>query len=82
VAIKRIKLSEQMRRAIEASGLTRYRIWKLTGIDQSTLSKFANRKIDLSMESLDKLADLLDLNITAGTAPAKGKSFQKVIRKG
>ncbi len=77
MAAKRIKLSEQVRQAIEASGLTRYRIWQLTGINQSTLSKFANRKIDLSMDSLDKLADVLDLNIIAGTAPAKGK-----VRKG
>jgi transcriptional regulator with XRE-family HTH domain len=71
VAPKRTKFSDQVRRAIEASGLTRYRIWQETGIDQATLSKFANRTAGLSMSALDKLAELLDLNVTAGKQPAK-----------
>jgi transcriptional regulator with XRE-family HTH domain len=76
VAIKRIKFSNQLRLAVEACGLTRYRIWQLTGIDQTTLSEFVNGKAGLSMKALDTLADLLDLNVTAGKSPAgiKGKS--------
>jgi transcriptional regulator with XRE-family HTH domain len=77
VATKRTKFSDQVRRAVEASGLTRYRIWQETGIDQSTLSKFVTGKAALSMEALDKLADLLDLNVTAGKKPAASKGKRK-----
>jgi transcriptional regulator with XRE-family HTH domain len=77
VATKRIKFSNQLRRAIETCGLTRYRIWQLTGIDQTTLSEFVNGKAGLSMKALDTLADLLDLNVTAGKSPAASKGKRK-----
>lgn len=64
MAKRRKKLSDQIRRSIETCGLTRYRISKETGIDQSNLSRFIHGEVGLSMDSLDRLADLLDLNIT------------------
>jgi transcriptional regulator with XRE-family HTH domain len=67
VTKKRERLSDQVRRAIEASGLSRYRICKETGILQSVMSRFMNGQGMLSMERLDALADLLDLNIVVGT---------------
>lgn len=63
---KRIKLSEQIRRAVEESGLSRFRICKATGIDQAAMSRFMNRTRGLQMDNLDALADVLRLDILAG----------------
>jgi len=63
---KRVKLSDQIRRAVDASGLSRYRISKTLGIAESTMSRFMSGPGGLSMEYLDALADLLDLNIMTG----------------
>jgi transcriptional regulator with XRE-family HTH domain len=60
------KLSDQVRRAVDASGLSRYRISKQLGVAESTMSRFMSGQGGLSMENLDALADLLDLNITTG----------------
>jgi len=59
----RTKLSDQVRQAVDASGLTRYRICKELGIAESTMSRFMSGQGGLSMEVLDKLADLLGLGI-------------------
>jgi transcriptional regulator with XRE-family HTH domain len=63
------KLSDQLRRAIDESGLTRYRIAKLTGIDESALAKFFNGQQGLSLEAIDKLGECLDLTITKRRKP-------------
>jgi hypothetical protein len=62
---KRKPLSDQLRQAIKASGLTRYSIWQQTGIDQGTLSKFMAGGRGLSLTSIDKLAGLLRLRLVA-----------------
>ncbi len=64
MSVRRAKLSDQIRRAIDASKLSRYRICKKLGIGESTMSRFMNRKGGLSMEKIDALADLLGLSIT------------------
>ena len=46
--------------------MSRYEIWKVTGIDQGTLSRFVAGKAGMTIDSLDRLADLLRLNITVG----------------
>jgi transcriptional regulator with XRE-family HTH domain len=66
----RVKLSDQVRRAVDASGLSRYRICKTLGIAESTLSRFMAGQGGLSMEYLDALADLLDLDIVSRKRPA------------
>ncbi|MHC4947203.1 MAG: helix-turn-helix domain-containing protein [Planctomycetota bacterium] len=63
---RRETLSDQIRRAVLDSDLTRYRIWQETGIDQAALSRFVRGDAGLSLDALDRLADLLDLNIVAG----------------
>jgi transcriptional regulator with XRE-family HTH domain len=55
--------SDQLRRAIQDSGMTRYAISVQTGIDQAVLSKFMAGKIGLSLDSVNKLMDLLGLEI-------------------
>ena len=61
---RRAKLSDQVRKAIDVCGMSRYAISKATGIYQSTLSRFMSGERGLTMTALDKLADLLELNIT------------------
>jgi hypothetical protein len=40
MARKRLRFSDQLRRAVDASGLSRYRIAKLLGVSESLLSRF------------------------------------------
>jgi len=70
---KRKTLSDELRDAVEHSGLTRYAIWQATGIDQGTMSKFMAGNRGLSIESIDKLADLLGLHIVTDAEPARPK---------
>jgi transcriptional regulator with XRE-family HTH domain len=62
---RRTKLSDQVRRAVDASGLSRYRIAKEIGVAESTMSRFMSGQGGLSLANLDMLADLLGLDIAA-----------------
>ena len=64
-------LTEQLRQAIDDSGLTRYQIAKETGIDESALAKFYNGHRGLSMDALNALGKFLQLKITLGRKPRK-----------
>ena len=67
-------LTDQLRQAIDDSGLTRYQIAKETGIDESALAKFYNGHRGLSMDALNALGKFLQLKITLGRKPRqKGK---------
>jgi DNA transposition AAA+ family ATPase len=70
---QRLSLSDELRQAVERSGVTRYSIWQQTGIDQGSLSKFMDGERGLGMESIDKLADLLGLHIVAKPARPRPK---------
>ena len=59
---KKRTVSEQMRKAIEQSGMSRYAICKVTGIDKATLSRFMAGR-GLSMEALDRLCRFLGLEL-------------------
>lgn len=65
------KLTDQLRQAIDESGLTRYRISKETGISEATLSKFYLGQRGLSMEALNALGEFLELTINLGRKPGK-----------
>jgi hypothetical protein len=60
---QRPSLSDQLRKAITAATLSRYRIAQETGISQSALSLFCARKRGLSLRSIDALAALLELDL-------------------
>ena len=60
---KNMTISEQLIEAIESSELTRYRISQETGIAQSTLSEFVNGNRWLSLQNIDIVCDLLDLEL-------------------
>jgi transcriptional regulator with XRE-family HTH domain len=61
---KPLKLSEQIRQAIDKSGYSRYAICKATGILESTMSRFMHDKCGLSQESFDAIAEFLRLEIS------------------
>ncbi len=69
---ERAKLSDEVRRAVDASGLSRYRISKELGIAESTMSRFMSGG-GLSMGHLDALAELLGLHITTARRRKKGE---------
>ncbi|MEK6247673.1 MAG: helix-turn-helix domain-containing protein [Planctomycetales bacterium] len=56
-------VSDQIREAIQSSGLTVYRMAQLAEIEKSTLSRFLSGERGLSMSALDRLGGLLDLEI-------------------
>ncbi|HBN77314.1 MAG TPA: hypothetical protein DD473_16185 [Planctomycetaceae bacterium] len=59
----KLRFSDQLRLAISESGMTRYEIAKQTAIDESSLAKFVHGKRGLSIDSIDRLAEILDLSI-------------------
>src|SRR5436190_1583600 len=60
--------SDQIRRAIDSSGHSRYSICKHIKVDQSTMSRFMNGGGGLSMDVLDRLADPRDRTLRANEA--------------
>lgn len=64
-------LTDQLRQAINDSGLTRYRIAKETGISESALAQFYNGHRGLSMESLNALGEFLQLTVVLGRKPER-----------
>jgi len=58
-----MKFSDQIRGAIRASGLSGYRIAKEAGVPESSLSRFMSGATGLSTGTLDKIADVLRLEV-------------------
>ncbi len=75
---KHVPITEQLRKAIEHCGVTRYRIAKETGVRAETLCRFVNGQRGLTMEALDTLAQYLGLELrpigkTTAGKETKGK---------
>jgi hypothetical protein len=66
------KLSEQLRAAIMNAPISRYAISRQTEIPEAVLSRFVHGKSGLSVESIDKIGELLGLSLAA-SRPAKGR---------
>lgn len=58
-------ITEQLRAAIAAAGVTRYRIAKETGLSESALSRFVKGTRGMDLNSVDKLATYLGLELVA-----------------
>ena len=58
------KIVEQIRKAVQASPKTRYRLSKESGVSEAQLSRLVNHKCGLSADNLERLADVLGLEIT------------------
>jgi len=74
MAKKRTKLlTDQLRKAIDDSGLTRYRISKETGISETALALFYNGQRGLSMHAMNSLGQFLELEIISRRKPSEPK---------
>jgi transcriptional regulator with XRE-family HTH domain len=71
MARKRLTFSDELRRAVDDCGLSRYRICKELGVAESTLSRFMSGERGLTMKCLDRLAAVLNLHVAAGRRPKK-----------
>jgi hypothetical protein len=70
-------ISQQLRQAIDASGMSRYRICKEIGLPESTMSRFMAGHCGLQLTpTIDRLGELLKLKIVMDKKPVKG------VRKG
>ena len=66
-----MKISDQIRQAIDDSGMTRYRIAKDTGIEEAALCKFYNGQRGINSDTLDRLGEYLGLRIVMDRKPNK-----------
>lgn len=60
-------LSQQLRDAIDASEMSRYRICKKIALPESTMSHFMHAQCGLQLSTIDRLGELLGLRIVAET---------------
>ena len=67
------RFSDQIRQAVDASGMSRYAICKALGIDQATMSRFMGGA-GMELANIDRLADLLGLTIKR---PATNRRAEK-----
>jgi len=59
----RESITDQLRKAIESAGVSRYEIARQTGVAQQTLSKFVLRERGISLTALDAVAAYLGLEL-------------------
>jgi hypothetical protein len=57
------RFSDQLRRAIRESELSRYAISKATGVSEAVLCRFVAGTAGMSLDSIDKLMTFLGLEI-------------------
>jgi predicted XRE-type DNA-binding protein len=62
MTLRKLKLTDQIRLAVNSSGMSHYRICKFLGIAESTMSRFMNGGW-LGKENIDALGELLGLSI-------------------
>ena len=56
-------ISEQLRDTIGKSDLSAYELAEAAGVDRSVLSRFLNGRRSITLETLDRLADVLKLRL-------------------
>jgi plasmid maintenance system antidote protein VapI len=65
-------LQDQLRQAVQDSGLTLYAIAKGAKIAYPVLYRFASGERDLTLETATKLADYFGMKLTRPKRPKKG----------
>ena len=70
---KRLQFSDQLRRLILRSHKSRYVISKEIDLGESALSRFVNGHSGISIDSIDKICDCLDLRLVATEAKKRSK---------
>jgi plasmid maintenance system antidote protein VapI len=66
-------LQDELRRAVQDSGLTLYRIAKGSGIAYQVLHRFARGERDLTLETASRLVDYFGMRLTRPKQPKKGE---------
>ena len=74
MAAKKKLISEQLRNLILNADISRYRIAQITGLSEALLSRFVNRVSGLSLESIDKIGECLELEIVRPEKRKRRKS--------
>ena len=64
-------LGDQIRAAIDDSGMSRYVICKACGIDQAAMSRFMRGQVGLTLAHLEAIGELLGLRIVADKPTGK-----------
>ncbi len=62
---KKLTVSETLRAAIDADERSRYRLCQLAKIDQAAMSRFMKGVAGLKTDSVDRLAEVLELELTS-----------------
>jgi len=75
-------ISDGIRRAIDESDLSRYRIAKEAKLSQSLLSRFMSRDRGLSLNAADKLGVVLGLRVSTGSGKRTSGNASAKQRKG
>jgi transcriptional regulator with XRE-family HTH domain len=73
ISMRRKPFSDQIREAANASRMSRYRICAEIKLSQPAMSRFMAGKAGLSLAVLDRLADLLGLDVVMRPKP-KGRN--------
>jgi transcriptional regulator with XRE-family HTH domain len=60
-----VTFTDQIRFAIQDSGVSRYALSKRTGVTQAALCRFMKRQTGLTTDTLDRLAGELDLRVVS-----------------
>jgi transcriptional regulator with XRE-family HTH domain len=64
--------SDQLRHILNKCGLSRYEIAKRSGVDEAALSRFVNGRRGLTTDTLDRLAEVLDLELVSRRRRKRG----------
>ena len=71
------KLSDQLRRLIAQCGISRYEIFKRTGIDQGGMSNFMAGRRGIQLDNIDKIGKVLNLKLMQVGRPKAKKGRAK-----
>ena len=66
-------MSDQVRRAIENCGMTRYAIAKASGLSEGGLSRFMAGQRDMNLRTLDKLAPVIGVRLVVDRPKSRRK---------
>ncbi len=69
---KKQPFSEQLRQAVRASDISQAELSRRTEIAESIISRFTHTDAGVSMASIDRLCDALDLELVSRNKTTKG----------
>ncbi len=74
--MKRKSIVKTLREAIEGSDLNITQLGELSGVDKAQISRFVNEKRTLTLESAERIAEALGLELTAKKKRRKMIGFE------